>query len=50
MCACKGTSTSRQVSAVKQIVKKPANTYSSGRKSKTSGGKKTRQIIFQRHM
>jgi hypothetical protein len=48
MCACKGTSTSRQVSAVKQIVKKPANTYSSGRK--TSGGKKTRQIIFQRHM
>lgn len=49
MCACKGTSTSRQVSAVKQIVKKPAHAYTSGRR--TSGGKiKTRQITFQRHM
>lgn len=47
MCSCKGNSTSRQVSAVKQIVKKPAQTYSAGRKpAKTN----KRQIVFKRHM
>ena len=49
MCACKGTSTSRQVSAVKQqIVKKPAQTYSNGTRKGTRTQK--RQIIFKSHM
>lgn len=47
MCACKGNSSSRQVTSVKQIVKKPAQTYSSGSKPVKSG---KRQIIFKRHM
>ena len=49
MCACKGnTTTSRQVTSVKQIVKKPAQTYSNG----TRRGSRTqkRQIVFKSHM
>lgn len=46
MCACKGNS-SRQVSQVKQVVKKPAEKLGTSKPVKRTV---TRQIIFKRHM
>ncbi len=47
MCACKGNSSSRQVSQVKQVVKKQSE-----RLGTSTPVRKTvkRQIIFKRHM
>lgn len=48
MCSCKQGSSIKQASAVKQVVKKPAEAYSS---SKPTGKKTiTRRIVFRRHM
>lgn len=47
MCACKGNSSSRQVSQVKQIVKKPSEKLSTSKPVKKTV---TRQIVFKRHM
>jgi len=44
MCACKGNS-SRQVSSVKQIVKKPAQVFSNNKKNNKTG---KRQIVFRK--
>jgi hypothetical protein len=48
MCACKQNSSVKQVTSVKQVVKKPAETYS----SENPAAKKvmTRRIVFRRHM
>lgn len=47
MCSCKGNTSSRQVSQVKQIVKKPSEKLGASKPVKRTV---TRQIIFKRHM
>lgn len=48
MCACKGNSSSRQVSAVKQVVKTKPQVYSTSQN--TNKKVQRRQVIFKRHM
>lgn len=50
MCACKGNSSSRQVSKVKRVVKTPQQTYSSPNTQTVQKRTQKRQIIFKRHM
>ena len=47
MCACKGNSKAKQVTAVKQVVKKPSTVLSS---SKPIRKTTTKRVIFKTHM
>lgn len=48
MCACKGNSSSRQVSNVKRVVKTQPQVYSTSQNINKKVTK--RQVIFRRHM
>lgn len=48
MCSCKQNSNVKQVSAVKQVVKQPAQEYSS--ENPTAKRVMSRRIVFKRHM
>ena len=47
MCACKGNSTKKQPTAVKQIIKKPSTVYSTSNPTRKVA---TKRVIFKRHM
>jgi hypothetical protein len=47
-CSCKGNSANKQVTSVKQVVKKPMSTVSASRPQRTTAVKK--RIILKRSM
>lgn len=47
MCACKGNNSSKQVTTVKQVVKKPIVTRTTPTSKR---GVTTKRVVFKRHM